>query len=256
MTKLKKIPSALLSVGLLVVAPLFVVITRPSPAQAVHKEVNGCGSGSTLAITPNGLFEQPCNNHDRCYGIIGKTKGECDKQFHNEMLEICARNFHTWITKPARIACNGNADVYYTAVLEYASKAYTDAQNHALQEQNEPVCRSVDSRKGWQSVTLPGTFTRVTSVSGSWSVDDRNYRRVGPEGHSEPGLEPYNQYKYDKGYSFGALLVDIPTQSYGYIRASGAQQLPQPISQTSMRINDSDDSLGDNGGALNVCFGR
>lgn len=147
----------------------------------------------------------------------------------------------------------------YDFQYRFASSLDTQLANNSASIPEPPAqkaCFDVDSRKGWQHHSLPSSFTRIASISGSWSVDDRNYRRVGSEGHLEPGLEPYNQYKYDKGYSFGALLVDIPTQSYGYIRASGAQQLPQPISQTSMRINDSDDSLGDNGGALNVCFGH
>lgn len=252
MTKLKNIPPTLLSASLLVAAPFLMIIIKPLPSQAVHREVNGCGSGSTLAITPNGLFGSPCNNHDRCYGVIGKSKGECDKQFHREMLEICARNFHTWITRPARIACNGNADVYYTAVLDHGGEAYRAAQRHALQEQNEPVCHRVDSRRGWQSVTLPGAFTRISSVSGSWSVDDRTYRRVGPEGHSEPGLEPHNRHKFNQSFPFGALLVYNPNS--GYFWAKGPQQLGSSITSTAMRINDT--AFGDNAGLLEVCFGR
>lgn len=117
-------------------------------------------------------------------------------------------------------------------------------------------CFNVSSRQGWQSFDLGGPYTRVSSVSGGWSVDARNYSRVGPRGHSEPGLEPYNQYKYDQGMPFGALFVDIPTDGYGYIWVQGAQQLPRPITQTTMRINDGDNALGDNSGVLQVCFSR
>lgn len=117
-------------------------------------------------------------------------------------------------------------------------------------------CFNVDSRKGWQYFNLGGSYTRVTSVSGGWSVDARNYRQVGPRGHSEPGLEPYNQYKYDRSVPFGALFVDIPTDGYGYVWVRGTQGLPRPITRTAMRINDADNALGDNAGVLNVCFGR
>lgn len=117
-------------------------------------------------------------------------------------------------------------------------------------------CFSVDSKQGWQYFNLNGSYTRVTSVSGGWSVDARSYGQVSAGGHSEPGLEPYNQYKYDQGMPFGALFVDIPTDGHGYVWVSGSQQLPKSITRTAMRINDADSALGDNAGALNVCFGR
>jgi hypothetical protein len=128
---------------------------------------------------------------------------------------------------------------------------------NALEVKAQSVrCFNVSSRQGWQNFDLGGPYTRVVSVSGGWSVDARNYSRVGPRGHSEPGLEPYNQYKYDQGMPFGALLVDIPTDGYGYVWVQGSQQLPKPITRTTIRINDADNALGDNSGVLKVCFGR
>ncbi|MFN6481651.1 MULTISPECIES: hypothetical protein [unclassified Nostoc] len=121
---------------------------------------------------------------------------------------------------------------------------------------SDQTCFYVDSRNGWQYYNLGRPYTRVASVSGGWSVDARNYSQVGPRGHLEPGLEPYNQYKYDKGVPFGALFVDIPTDGYGYVWVQGSQQLPKPITRTAMRINDADNALGDNAGVLRVCFSR
>ena len=117
-------------------------------------------------------------------------------------------------------------------------------------------CFDVSSRTGWQYFDLGGPYTRIASVGGGWSVDARSYARVGPQGHNEPGLEPYNQYKYDQGYPFGALFVDIPTDGIGYVWVRGAQQLPKPITRTAIRINDADNALGDNSGVLRVCFSR
>ncbi len=117
-------------------------------------------------------------------------------------------------------------------------------------------CVSVSSRSGWQNFDLGSPYTRIASVSGGWSVDARNYIPVGPQGHNEPGLEPYNQYKYDQNYPFGALFVDIPTDGYGYVWVRGSQQLPKPITRTTIRINDADNALGDNSGVLRVCFAR
>jgi hypothetical protein len=111
------------------------LIIESVPTLASHTEVNGCGSGPTGRVTPNApagiSFEEACNNHDRCYGIIGKSKQDCDKAFHNEMLDRCARKFKTIIARPLRASCNGAADVYYTAVIERGGPAYRDAQAHA-----------------------------------------------------------------------------------------------------------------------------
>jgi hypothetical protein len=117
-------------------------------------------------------------------------------------------------------------------------------------------CVNVSSRQGWQNFDLGEPYTRVVSISGGWSVDARNYLHVGPRGHYEPGLEPYNEYKYDQGKPFGALLVDIPTDGYGYVWVRRSQRLPKPITRTAIRINDADNALGDNSGVLRVCFGR
>jgi hypothetical protein len=117
-------------------------------------------------------------------------------------------------------------------------------------------CFDVSSRKGWQYFDLGGPYTRVASVRGGWSVDAGSYARVGPQGHNEPGLEPYNVAKYAQEFPFGALFVDIPTDGYGYVWVRGSQQLPKPITRTALRINDADTALGDNSGVLRVCFSR
>jgi len=111
------------------------------PVYATHKEVNGCGSGVTGLVTPNtpaGVsFEPACNNHDRCYGIIGKSRDACDNTFHNEMLTVCREKYPDGkflgksIRKPQRIACNGAADTYFKAVREKGGSAYKQAQDHA-----------------------------------------------------------------------------------------------------------------------------
>ncbi|GAA6619648.1 hypothetical protein [Scytonema sp. NUACC26] len=131
----------------------------------------------------------------------------------------------------------------------------TSLTTHEVKAQSTK-CFNVSSRDGWQYFDLGGPYTRVARVIGGWSVDGRNYLPVGPKGHSEPGLEPYNQYKYDQNFPFGALFVDIPTDGHGYIWVQGSQQLPKPITRTSIRINDSDVALGDNSGVLKVCFSR
>ncbi len=120
-----------------------------------------------------------------------------------------------------------------------------------------PLCVTVDARRGWQDFGLRGTFARITSISGNWSVDAQNYQSVGAFGHGGRDAErlaPYNQYKYSQRFPFGALLVAIPNSGYSWI--SQPQQLSRSTNSVSMRINDADNALGDNSGSMRVCFGN
>jgi hypothetical protein len=122
----------------------------------------------------------------------------------------------------------------------------------------EQNCVSVDSRQGWQTFTSQGQqYTKITSISGGWSVDSFNYSLTGSQGHTDPTevaqLAPYNAYKLDQNYPFGALLLNI--RNYGYFNATAQSTLPTPIiGEFDLRINDSDPSLVDNTGVLQVCF--
>lgn len=122
----------------------------------------------------------------------------------------------------------------------------------------EQSCVSVDSRQGWQTYNSQGQqYTKITSISGGWSVDTFNYPSTGPQGHTDPDevaqLAPYNAYKLDQNYPFGALLLNI--RNYGYFNATDQSTLPTPIvGEFDLRINDSDPSLVDNSGMLQVCF--
>lgn len=108
------------------------------PAQAVHTEVNGCGSGPTRSITPNGFlanFEPACNEHDLCYGILGQTRESCDNRFRRNMRQRCSSTYDDWWERPSRRICYENAELYYEAVRRLGGDAYREAQDHARQAQ-------------------------------------------------------------------------------------------------------------------------
>ena len=140
------------------------------------------------------------------------------------------------------------------------STIYGDAQNRILKWQDllkstAISCVSVDSKQGWQHFDLPGAFTRVASIGGGWSVDAQNYSFVGSEGHSgadADALTPYNQYKFDQNFPFGALLMG---SGGGVLWIQNAESLnSNPFEAVDMRIND--EAFGDNDGSLEVCFGN
>lgn len=140
-------------------------------------------------------------------------------------------------------------------------KAPDDISNYSFGTSTS-VCHRVDSRQGWQYFKIPRNYSRVISIRGSWSVDDRNYARVGPNGHlgeAANRLEPYNQYKYDPALPFGTLIVEIPSGAFAPVYASlnSPTRLPSRNEDIiGFRINDADNALGDNGGVLSVCFSQ
>jgi len=62
-------------------------------------------------------------------------------------------------------------------------------------------CIAVQSKKGWQQLSLPGGKIRKVSFSGGWSVISGMYKPVGPRGYSgrdAQKLGPLYGYKFDQ----------------------------------------------------------
>lgn len=133
--------------------------------------------------------------------------------------------------------------------------AYSPRQQPPDLQPSSSTCASVDSRRGWQSFDFPRNVTRITSISGGWSVDTRSYSPVGATGHSgrdAEALTPFNQYKFDQRFPFGAVLMG---SGQGVLWIQSPVSLNSQFSAVNMRINDADNALGDNGGSIQVCFG-
>jgi hypothetical protein len=163
--------------------------------------------------------------------------------------------------------------LYIGSPDEYASYAQSVKQrlDQALAltiEENKPVepvveektCFSVDSRKGWQTVKANNIVAAINYIEGGWSVDTRSYSMVSYQGHQGADAErlaPFNAYKYNQSFPFGALLMELPSGEVIW-----ANQLAAPLSSSifpagstfRFRINDADEALGDNGGSLKGCL--
>lgn len=115
-------------------------------------------------------------------------------------------------------------------------------------------CAKVDAKKGLQNLTFRHPIYEIEKVYGKWTVDKLNYAGVGASGHTGSDaqrLAPYNQYKKDQNYPFGALLLK---GKQGFIHIDGPMMIPsnqQPISGN-FQINDT--AFSDNDGSLTVCF--
>lgn len=113
------------------------------------------------------------------------------------------------------------------------------------------ACYTVDATRGWQYLQLSNTFSQVVSIRGEWTIDAINYGRVGPEGYGTIETE-YNGLPYDEDIPLGALLIGEPGTPYSWLNEP--QQLSKPVNNVALRINDDDLALGDNFGAIRVCF--
>ena len=113
-------------------------------------------------------------------------------------------------------------------------------------------CVKVIARTGWQQFRLRRAVMRVASIAGGWTVDKARYRPVRAAGHTGSAaqqLAPYNGYKFDKAYAFGALLIEHKGRA---VHINAGRRLPARAKLVSLRINDT--GLGDNSGFLDVCF--
>ncbi|GAB4516585.1 MAG: hypothetical protein Tsb0019_16110 [Roseibium sp.] len=119
-------------------------------------------------------------------------------------------------------------------------------------------CVDVNSKKGWQQLSLPSGNVGRVWFSGGWSVIAGMYKPVGPRGYSGQDaqkLGPLYGYKYDQSYAFGEMLVrdqagrTVPFAEF----AALAVQSGDPAGVYAFRINDKDAALWDNAGAITVC---
>lgn len=130
--------------------------------------------------------------------------------------------------------------------------AATDTSRQAVESP------SVSSTEEWQQMPLSvgrGEKFTVFYVSGSWTVDERNFPGVGPDGY-EPAVdrEIYQPCKLVPGQPFGKLLGRVGENGRTFPVGAGGT-LTAPSSGTLfLRINDADRCLGDNDGSIAVAM--
>jgi hypothetical protein len=162
------VKSQIKSLRLLYLAIFLPVFTFNIPEA---KAEPACGSGKNAYLlsvaSPVGSrqFAVACTEHDACYDIFGKSKGECDKAFHNRMLGICAWDHNTWFGKGLKIACNGRADAFYSAVNRLGKSAYDKAKTASA-----PAPVPQMQKPSQPTATLPPQVSQVPSASSGKSL--------------------------------------------------------------------------------------
>jgi hypothetical protein len=160
-------------------------------------------------------------------------------------------NFITVQPSSGRPTCTGSPVFCNSDITGYNSSGRGDFGD-------DPPCFNVDSRTGWQSVTVPQGYYRIADITGGWTVDANNYAPVGAEGHTGAAgeaLAPFSQYKFVNWASFGALILEYDSQ-IAAVNVGREVISPSGTRTVKFRINDNDQALGDNQGSLQVCFGQ
>jgi len=101
------------------------VVTGAGTVAAHEPGTNGCTLAPDSSYVPVYYdFHAACDQHDLCY--INKPHGDtsagrrvCDDEFRANMKAWCNGYYWRWYQAPARSACRGVADTYYTAVRTF-----------------------------------------------------------------------------------------------------------------------------------------
>jgi hypothetical protein len=114
----------------------------------------------------------------------------------------------------------------------------------------------VSSTSGWQKTPInlvAGDGYTISYVSGSWTVDYRNFPRVGPGGYSDQvDGQIYQGCKYDAHSNYAVLLGAIGDSASVIAIGRGGAFDAKSSGPLYLRINDDDACLGDNAGSVKM----
>ncbi len=139
----------------------------PSSAFPYYEAPNGCSNSPDSNWFNSGTgFKPACDNHDRCYATVGKSKDTCDDNFKNDMDRICA-------TVTPVTGCSTAANLYYGAVIKYGTSAYTTAQKQQ-REYIKSIYAWLSGIAGiWNSTEGTITFEQSgSSISATYTQDN------------------------------------------------------------------------------------
>jgi hypothetical protein len=114
---------------------------------------------------------------------------------------------------------------------------------------------TVSATRGWQQTSINiaagQTFT-VSYISGTWTVDHRNFPSVGPGGYSDSiDRTIYQGCKYNSHRNY-AVLLGVVGQSASFPIGEGGIFKAAASGPLYLRINDDNACLGDNAGSVKM----
>src|SRR5690348_8708664 len=91
--------------------------------------------------------------------------------------------------------------------------AFIGSGTAVAQDANTSKIFSISAVDGWQETSIElaaGQQFAVTYISGSWTVDYRNFPQVGPDGYSsDVDSRIYQDCKYDAANRYGVLYGQV-----------------------------------------------
>ncbi|PTV96896.1 hypothetical protein C8J27_1014 [Rhodobacter aestuarii] len=153
------------------------------------------------------------------------------------------------------------------AAAENVPMARIYSTGNMMYEGDSWECIQISSTMGWQRYVPPhepGLYGHdfynmtISADQEGWTVDKARYARVLNGGHTGAdarALSPYDGYKYDQSYPFGALLLrykDGTTRALMREDPGGTSWDFGNDPLFDFRINDT--GFGDNAGVLKICF--
>ena len=121
---------------------------------------------------------------------------------------------------------------------------------------NAPGVTPISSQTGWQRTSLylnAGDKFYVDYSGGSWTIDYKNFPYVGPAGYSaDIDKTIASGYKFDASMPYGYLLGEVGNGKEIRIGDSTGPFTADASGFLSLRINDSDATLGGNDGAITM----
>jgi hypothetical protein len=143
----------------------------------------------------------------------------------------------------------------YIAKKDQAIEKKLDEQYYRVYKR---LLFSIDSTRGWLDTTIDVHESQILIIEykgGLWSVDFRNYSGVDANGYineNDLSLRNWMQYKYFPKAPFGALIGAIGDKTKPFTIGSEYINTRPENGRLYLRINDSDEALGDNKGSIEV----
>jgi len=155
---------------------------------------------------------------------------------------------------PARRRSGLRASGLLIALIAAAVAATVPAARAATTSTSASV--SVSATKGWQQEAVAlkkGESYTVSYVSGTWTVDYRNFPYVDAAGYSNSvDQEIYQPCKYDPQRNYGVLLGRVGSSGAFFPIGDGGTFTAASSGALYLRINDDDACLGDNAGSVTM----
>ena len=123
------------------------------------------------------------------------------------------------------------------------------------------VCHDIHAGQGWQDTPFPPGLVQGVSVTGTWTAAEGTHAPTGAQGHLDAQAPALNDTAAHGALLFELSLGDAIHQgSWALFKTmlDEAGTFRMDSGETAMtlrfRINEPDDTLGDNAGHLSVCM--